>query len=171
MEKIKNRYWSFLKQFISEDVDIIFIFFGIAVLIASIIIPFGLLGEENHPLLKFALVFGIPVAFGFIFQCLFIFPLVFAFKEVRRENEFNKLVVDCLKQIGELRDGMEPGQVYHISKGYSCLRNDVELVKGLIEKSLGSGFQVRVECHAEVSQYRIEMLKLLELPEAATPSD
>ena len=168
MEKIKNRYWSFLKQFISEGADLIFVYFGISVLILSILIPFGLLGEVNHSLLRFALVFGIPVVFGLIFQCLFIFPLVFAFQEARRENEFNKLVVDCLKQIGELRDGMEPGQVYHISKGYSCLRNDVERVKGLIEKSLGPGFQVRVECHSEVSNYRIEMLKLMELPEVRT---
>ena len=58
---------------------------------------------------------------------------------------------------------MEFNQVYHLSKGHSICGTDLLKAETLLQKALGSEYRVRIECHHELTQYRIELVRYPEL--------
>lgn len=161
MKRLKDRYTNFLIKFAQEEMDVVVIFFGLLLLLSSSVIAFECISRDNFWLSFFG-VFVLPIL-TMIFLCVSVFPLVFIYKEVRLENEYNRIIVECLKQIGTLKDAMEFNQVYHLSKGYSACRTDLRKAETLLQKALGSEYKVKIECHNELSQYRIELVKYPEL--------
>lgn len=169
MKSLINRYRNFLTEFAKKDMDIVVIFFGLLLLVSAFIIAVACISENNF-WQSFLGVIVLPVSV-MAFVCVSVFPLVFIYKKVTLEAEFNRIVVDCLNQIGTVKDTMEFNLVYSLSKGYSACGTDLRKAETLLQKALGSEYQVRIECHNELTQYRIELVKYPELIAASAKDE
>lgn len=168
MDKLIHKYAAFLRGIVKRDTDFVFGSIGVGLVVLAMFAPITMIGSNlvtEAPIFSFVVAVVFPIAV-MIFICAVIFPLIIISRQVQQEAELNAIIVECIKKANELKAVARPGDVYRLSKGSSIVHTGLYGAKDVLEAHLGPEFEIRLECHAELSAYNIEFVKRLELPDA-----
>ena len=122
----------------------------------------------GFPEYKFLILFTIPLLLFLSLPVIWV--LGEAYKNAAAKNEKLDLLYKCLTQIALIREGMEPGQQYRLTEGYTFYSSDIYEVKTLLEESLGEKVHISISvCSGEGPYSFTASLPVPDLPQELLP--